>query len=112
MRPVREITAEEENFRTEPWIGGTHRIVRRDFVEPEPVGTIVLMAFRVTGYDRDCDGSAMARLEHLSEDGSGSGWAPTHLGLYPDTDLVVTFEEWRAMFKAPGGGGPSGEGST
>jgi hypothetical protein len=76
-------------------------MIRRDPVEPEPVGTIVLMAFRVTGYDKDCDGSLMARLEHIDRDGRTSGWEPTHIGLYPCTDLVVTAEEWRGMFDAP-----------
>lgn len=111
MRPVREITAEEERFRLEP-IEGTRTgmirrdparsgMIRRDPVEPEPVGTIVLMAFRVTGYDKDCDGSLMARLEHIDRDGEASGWEPTHIGLYPFSDLVVTAEEWRGMFDAP-----------
>lgn len=97
MRPVREITSEEENFRVQP-IGGGFQGVRRDPIEPEPVGTIVLMAFRITGYDRDCDGSLMARFDHIYRDGNTSGWSPKHLGLYPDSDLVVTQEEWAAMF--------------
>ena len=101
MRPVREITAEEERFRLEPIAGTRAGTIRRDPVEPEPVGTIVLMAFRVTGYDQDCDGSLMARLEHIDRDGEASGWEPTHIGLYPFSDLVVTAEEWRGMFDAP-----------
>ena len=100
MRPVREITAEEENWRTEPMIEGTDRfqVTKRDMVKPEREGTIVLMAFRVTGYDADCDGSAMARLEHIDKDGEPTGWEPSQLGLHPSTDLVVTLEEWQAMF--------------
>jgi len=101
MRPVREITANEENFRVEPIAGTNAGMIRRDSVEPEPVGTLVLMAFRVTGYDKDCDGSLMARLEHIDRDGEPTGWEPTHLGLYPSTDLVVTADEWRGMFDAP-----------
>lgn len=101
MRPVREITAEEERFRVEPIERTQAGMIRRDPVQPEPIGTIVLMAFRVTGYDTDCDGSLMARLEHIDRDGEPSGWEPTHLGLHPTTDLVVTAEEWRGMFDAP-----------
>lgn len=101
MRPVREITAAEENFRMERLQpSDPFAVIRRDSVEPEPVGTIVLMAFRVTGYDRDCDGSLMARLEHIDKDGECTGWDPSHIGLYPHTDLVVTAEEWRGLFEA------------
>lgn len=35
MRPIREVTAEEENFRMEP-VGGGFAVIRRDPVEPEP----------------------------------------------------------------------------
>lgn len=100
MRPVREITAKEENFRFVPMFPGTDRflLTQRDTVEPEPVGTIVLMAFRVTGYDTDCDGSAMARLEQIDKDGETTGWAPDQLGLYTSVDLVVTIEEWQKLF--------------
>ena len=97
MRPVREITAEEENFRVET--KGPFHVIRRDPVEPEPVGTIIMMAFRITGYDRDCDGSLMARFEQIDKDGEITGWEPKHLGLYPDTDLVVSPEELRALFE-------------
>ena len=101
MRPVREITSEEENYRTVELIPGNPNMLtsKKDPVEPEPVGTIVLMAFRITGYDPDCDGSLMAKLEHIDKDGETTGWTPSQLGLYPSTDLVVTAEEWKAMFK-------------
>jgi len=96
MRPVRRITAEEENFRTERrWC---FEVMKRDPVEPEPVGSIVLMAFRVTGYDPDCDGSLMARLEHIDKEGTPTGWDTTNVGLYPDTDLTCSIEEFAAMF--------------
>ncbi len=101
MRPVREITAEEEGFRTEPMFPGHSDrffVTRRNPVEPEPVGTIVLMAFRVTGYEPDCDGSLMARLEQIDKNGEPTGWEPRQIGLYPSTDLVVTDDEWQGMF--------------
>jgi hypothetical protein len=92
LRPVPEITAEQENFRTVPLATGpgfSAVTSRRDPVEPVPVGTYIVMCFRVTGYDPNCDGSLMARLEHVDRNGEATGWEPTHLGLYPDTDLVV-----------------------
>jgi len=101
MRPIKEITPEEENFRIEvSSISPNIEVIRRDAVKPEIEGKIVLMAFRVTGYDRDCDGSLMARLEHIDKDGEATGWEPRNLGLYPDIGLVVTQEEWGGMFKS------------
>ncbi len=97
MRPVREITSAEENFRMEG--KGPFVVARRNPVKPEPEGTIVLMAFRVTGYDRDCDGSLMARLEHIDSKGDASGWEPSRIGLYPESELVVTQNEWQKMFE-------------
>lgn len=101
MRPVRKITAKEENYREVELIPGNpmHMMSKVDGIEPEPVGTIVLMAFRITDYDPDCDGSLMARLEHIDRCGETTGWRPSHLGLYPDTDLVVSLEEWSSMFE-------------
>lgn len=100
MRPVREVTPEEENWRTENLIPGNDRfhVTKRDTVHPEPVGTIVLMAFEVTGYDSDCDGSALARLRHIDKDGNATGWEPNNLGLSPETALVVGGIEWNSMF--------------
>ena len=99
MRPVREITAEEENLRIVRFAPGMETLTR-DPVEPEPVGSIVLMAFRVTGYRPDCDGSLMAELEHIDKDGEATGWTENSIGLYPNTDLVVTAEEWRDLFNS------------
>ena len=101
MRAVREVTSEEEHFRIEPLIPGSTRFstIRRDPVKPEPEGTIVLMAFRVTGYDPDCDGSLMARLERIDKDGERTGWEPNAIGLYPSADLVVTADELRRLFE-------------
>lgn len=97
MRPVREITSAEENFRME--LRGPFHVPKRNPVKPEPEGTIVLMAFRVTGYDPDCDGSLMARLENIDRDGEATGWEPFAIGLYPDHELVVTQDEWQGMFE-------------
>jgi len=99
MRPVRRITAEEENFRTEELIPGNPRFVvfRRDPIEPEPVGTIILKAFRIVGYDKDCDGSLMARLYNINFDGEETGWDVTNIGLYPNDGVVVTPKELAEM---------------
>ncbi len=97
MRPVRKIPAEEENCRIVS-LNPHFDTLKRNGVKPEPEGTIVLMAFRVTGYDPDCDGSLMARLEHIDKNGEATGWEPTNLGLYPDTDLVATLEEFEELF--------------
>lgn len=101
MRPVREITAEEENFRVEHHRGLAAGVVARDPVEPEPVGTIILTAFRIVGYDQDCDGSLMARLEAVDASGEATGWTADAIGLYPDTALVVTAPELRQLFPTP-----------
>ena len=89
MRPTREITDEEDNFHFET--KGIFLLVRRNSVEPEPVGTIVLFPFRVTGYDQDCDGGLMARAENL-DNWNGklepTGWDIDHIGL--GGGLVIT----------------------
>jgi hypothetical protein len=56
----------------------------------------VAVVFRITGYDRDCDGSLMARLEAVDNHGFTTGWTQDCLGLYPDTALVIEspFELW------------------
>ena len=102
MRPVNEITATEENFHTEPFFKtGTieGRIVKRDPVKPEPEGTIILVPFRIAGYDADCDGSLMARLKAIDKDGFTTGWETNCHGLSPDKDLVVTPKELKALFE-------------
>ena len=101
MRPVREISAEEEQFRLEPFFKDVNHdmsIIRRNPVEPEPIGTIIIMAFKVIGYDQDCDGSLMARLSHINRKGDGTGWEPNQIGLYPTSDLVVSAEEFHSLF--------------
>ena len=92
IRRVPEITAEQRNARRVPLASGdgfNASVFKVDPVEPVPVGTYVARVFRVTGYDQDCDGSLMARLESVGADGEPTGWNPTHLGLYPDCAWVL-----------------------
>jgi len=98
MRPAREITAEEENFRAEEFAPGMS-LVKRDPIKPEPEGTIILKAFRITGYDADCDGSLMARLDCIDKHGEETGWSPNALGINPDTCLVINQTELSALFE-------------
>jgi hypothetical protein len=92
IRRVPEITAEQENARFES-LAETHGIrafmTRVDPVEPVPVGTYVAMVFRVTGYDPDCDGHLMARLENVDASGEATGWEDKAIGLYPGLTWVV-----------------------
>ena len=102
MRPVREITAKEEKFRLEnmPEFPANISFIRRDPVEPEPVGTIVLLAFRVTGYDKDCDGSLMTRLAQIDfVEMDTTGWETDCHGLYPSTEIVVSEDELKSLYK-------------
>lgn len=114
MRRIRKVTAEEEKFRMVP-VGGDFAVIRRDPVEPEPIGTIILVPMRVVGYDPDCDGSLMARFEMLSLDELERGMDPevtasmwpgdfqkyagysAFHGLYPTTGIVATPAEIRAL---------------
>lgn len=92
LRPVPEITAEQENFRMEPLsplLSERVVTIRRDPIEPVPVGSYVVKVFRVVGYDPDCDGSLMARLANVDRDGEETGWEPSQLGLDPSLALVV-----------------------
>ena len=102
MRRVREITAEEENFRiVDAGVtkqGSAFGLIRRDPIEIEPIGTIILKPFRITGYDPDCDGSLMARLEGIGlDDLEPTGWNVTNIGLYPSSGFVVTEDELRTI---------------
>lgn len=101
MRRVRDI-GDEENFRIvqknlgPDQTGGFDRtvgVVRRDSIEPEPVGTIIGMLFRIDGYDKDCDGSLMARLTCIGMDGHETGYTLNCMGLYPESEFVTTPEE-------------------
>lgn len=99
MRKIREITSEEENFRLEPFAKGCASI-ERDPIKPEPIGTIILIPHKITGYDRDCDGSLMARLRSVPlDDLDDTGWEATNIGLYPDSGLVVTQGELTSLIE-------------
>ena len=89
MKRVPDIS-EQENVQIVPIEGWPGAVTfRRMPVESVPAGTYIAMVFRVTGYDPDCDGSLMARLEHVDEHGEPTGWTPTSIGLRPSTDVIV-----------------------
>lgn len=98
MRTVNDIR-DKDGFRIENLNG--MNVTRRDPIKPEPEGTLVIMAFRVTGYDPDCDGSLMARYEqiHFDNPNKTTGWAPRRLGLSPDTEIVVTKEDLEKLLE-------------
>lgn len=92
---IRPLVEPENDGRVVPFLpdidpaGARFTTIERDFVKVLPEGTYVAMVFRVTGYDRDCDGSALVRLEQVDRHGGTTGWEPHHLGLYADTDVVL-----------------------
>ena len=96
---IRDIS-DEENVRLESWDipGVDARILKRDPVEPEPVGTIILYPLRIVGYDQDCDGSLMARLDFV-ENSDNKNPLVTHVGLYPNSALVVTEDELKSLLE-------------
>ena len=63
MRPLKDVS-KEENFRPQV-IGPGMVTTMRTPVEPEPVGSIVLVPFRVTGYEVDDNGNCKAQLEQV-----------------------------------------------
>lgn len=69
--------------------GARFVISRRDPVKKVPEGTYVAMMFRVTGFDQDCDGSLMVRLECVDRYGEITGFKATHLGLYEHVNVVL-----------------------
>jgi hypothetical protein len=84
LKRIKEITAEEENFRVEQHDSGFN-VIRRDSIKPLPEGSLVAKVFRITGYDRDCDGSLMARMESVDKEGGATGWTVKAIGLHPDS---------------------------
>lgn len=89
ISPLPEITPEQENWRLEKVPGMNAVRSRRDPVQRVQVGTYVAAVFRVTGYDPDCDGSLMARMEAVNADGEPTGWEVDCIGLYPETEVVL-----------------------
>ena len=97
MRPVRDVS-KEENYRVQVIGPGMTETVREP-VEPEPVGTLLLLPFRVVGYDTQGDGSCTARLEHINTDGSATGGQASGIALRPTSALVVAEEEIPGLFE-------------
>lgn len=91
MRKVTDVS-EQENFRLKDGI------CRVDFIEPEPIGTIILVPFVITGYSQDCDGSALAEIAAVDRCGETTGW--TEHNISPDSRLVVSKEELAELFKS------------
>ena len=92
MRPVRDVS-KEENYRVQVIGPGMTETVR------EPVGTLLLLPFRVVGYDTQGDGSCTARLEHINTDGSATGGQASGMALRPTSALVVAEEEIPGLFE-------------
>ena len=101
MRPVRDVS-KEENYRVQVIGPGMTETVREP-VEPEPVGSLVLLPFRVVGYDTQRDGTCTARLEHVNTDGSATGAyfsEASGIALRPTSALVVAEEEMPGLFES------------
>ena len=98
MRPVRDVS-KEENYRVQVIGPGMTETVREP-VEPEPVSTLVLLPFRVVGYDTRRDGTCTARLEHINADGSATGGEAGGITLRPTSALVVAEEEMPGLFES------------
>ena len=94
IRKIKEITAEEENFRVEQSpVDSRIGVIKRDFVAPVPINSYIIKVFKVTGYDQDCDGSALARLAAVDNKGDTTGWVQHNIGLYEDTGWLIDHPE-------------------
>jgi len=102
IKPIREISDDEEGFRTER--KGAFEVIRRKPVQPVPVGSFVMLVFRVEGYDPDCDGSLMARLARVDREGRDTGWEPFAIGL--DHETAVQVDAPGDAWEKPEGGTP------
>ena len=86
---IHKLPEVEDHARIVPLLGTPFETIRRDSIEPVPIGTLIAMIFRVTGYDQDCDGSLMARMEQVDQDGETTGWDVSSIGLYPGSDVIL-----------------------
>ncbi len=100
MRPVRDVS-KEENYRVQVIGPGMTETVREP-VEPEPIGSLILLPFRVVGYDTQRDSTCTARLEHINTDGSATGGEADGIVLRPTSALVVAEEEMLGLFTRAG----------
>ncbi len=98
MRPLKDVS-KEENFRPQV-IGPGMVTTMRTPVEPEPVGSIVLVPFRVTGYEVDDNGNCKARLEQVNAKGDTNGWKPEARWLQSQDALVVEQDELQELFQS------------
>ncbi len=101
MRPLKDVS-KEENFRPQV-IGPGMVTTMRTPVEPEPVGSIVLVSFRVTGYEVDDNGNCKAQLEQLNAKDDTNGWKPEARWLQSQDALVVEQDELQELFQSPKG---------
>ena len=69
-------------------------------VEPEPVGSIVLVPFRVTGYEVDDNGNCKAQLEQVNAKGDTNGWKPEARWLQSQDALVVEQDDLQELFRS------------
>ena len=99
MRPLKDVS-KEENFRPQV-IGPGMVTTMRTPVEPEPVGSIVLVPFRITGYEVDDNGNCKALLEQVNAEGETNGWKPEPRRLQTSDTLVVEKDELRTLFRNP-----------
>jgi hypothetical protein len=72
-------------------------VIRHDFVPPVPEGTYIVMAFQVTGYGRDADGSALPELTHVGLDGKSTGWVESCVGLGDEIVILDHPTELRGL---------------
>ena len=92
IRRMKAVSKEEENLQIIPIPGVPNAVtIKVDSIEPLPVGSLIIFMFRITGYDKDCDGSLLARLEKINYKGETTGLELNHVGLYEDCTWVVDF---------------------
>ncbi len=103
VNTVRDITPEEEEFRLEE-IAPNMSMVKRNPVELIPVGTIILIPFRIEKYGNDCDGSLLAHLANLNVYGDGtiddSGWEQSGISIDSNTCLVISQDGLVKLFSS------------